>query len=113
VLFTVTDTGIGVASGARARIFEPFFQVETSKARRVAGTGLGLSVTRHLARLLGGDVTLSATGGGGSSFEVRIPRHISGRRAMDPDDSVGDRALAVLPEASSISASARSRAAST
>jgi signal transduction histidine kinase len=113
VLFTVTDTGIGVASGARARIFEPFFQVETSKARRVAGTGLGLSVTRHLARLLGGDVTLSATGGGGSSFEVRIPRHISGRRATDPGDSAGDRALAVLPEASSISAGARSRAAST
>jgi signal transduction histidine kinase len=76
MLYVVSDTGIGIAPEHRARIFEPFFQVEMSKARRVAGTGLGLSVTRHLARLLGGDVNLCEPKGSGCTFEVRIPKHV-------------------------------------
>ena len=76
MLYVVSDTGIGIAPEHRGRIFEPFFQVEMSKARRVAGTGLGLSVTRHLARLLGGDVNLCDGNAAGCTFEVRIPRYV-------------------------------------
>ena len=101
--FSVSDTGIGISPDDRARIFEPFFQVEMSKARRVAGTGLGLSVTRHLARLLGGDVTLRPAEKVGSIFEVRIPRYILGTRGLAVDDELHERALAVLPESNAAS----------
>jgi signal transduction histidine kinase len=93
MLYVVRDTGIGIAPEHRARIFEPFFQVEMSKARRVAGTGLGLSVTRHLARLLGGDVILCQPETAGCTFEVRIPRYVvrgnSARMDGDGDERLG------------------------
>ena len=90
MLYVVSDTGIGIAAEYRARIFEPFFQVEMSKARRVAGTGLGLSVTRHLARLLGGDVHLCEQDAPGCKFEVRIPRYVvRGEHARRDGEGVG------------------------
>ena len=91
MMYTVSDTGIGIPTEHRGRIFEPFFQVEMSKARRVAGTGLGLSVTLHLARLLGGDVYLCAEDGGGSMFEVRIPRHFIRSEEASLGDGTGER----------------------
>jgi signal transduction histidine kinase len=91
MLYTVSDTGIGIAAEHRGRIFEPFFQVEMSKARRVAGTGLGLSVTRHLARLLGGDIDLCEREGIGSMFEVRIPRYVVSPGEANLDHVTGER----------------------
>jgi signal transduction histidine kinase len=91
MLYVVSDTGIGIAAEHRGRIFEPFFQIEMSKARRVAGTGLGLSVTRHLARLLGGDVNLCTQSGIGSTFEVRIPRHVIHRDEASMHYGTGER----------------------
>lgn len=73
VTFEVRDTGIGIASEALGRIFEPFYQVEQAKSRRAPGTGLGLSVTRHLARLLGGDIEVTSEVGSGSAFRVWLP----------------------------------------
>ncbi|HLU24748.1 MAG TPA: GAF domain-containing sensor histidine kinase [Longimicrobiales bacterium] len=77
VVFRVRDTGIGIAPDQLERIFEPFWQVEQSASRRAGGTGLGLSVARRLARLLGGDVTVESEPGVGSVFVVRIPAHPS------------------------------------
>jgi signal transduction histidine kinase len=90
MLYVVSDTGIGIAPEHRARIFEPFFQVEMTKARRVAGTGLGLSVTRHLARLLGGDVNLCDQKGTGCTFEVRVPRYVAGSARTRLDGADGE-----------------------
>ena len=95
MLYVVSDTGIGIAPEHRARIFEPFYQVEMSKARRVAGTGLGLSVTRHLARLLGGDVNLCEQNSAGCTFEVRIPRYVA---RMDETGAALDGRCAVGQE---------------
>jgi PAS domain S-box-containing protein len=74
VVFTVRDTGIGIPAEHLERVFEPFWQVEQAASRRVGGTGLGLSVTRRLAHLLGGRVSVQSVVGKGSTFEVRLPR---------------------------------------
>jgi signal transduction histidine kinase/PAS domain-containing protein len=77
VRFDVTDTGVGIAPQYHERIFDPFWQVENQASRRVAGTGIGLSVARRLARLLGGDITVASKAGDGSTFTVRVPRRMA------------------------------------
>lgn len=70
---SITDTGIGIAPENLERIFEAFWQVEQSSTRRAGGTGLGLSVSRSLARLLGGEVTVESKLSEGSSFTLTVP----------------------------------------
>jgi signal transduction histidine kinase len=72
-LLKVTDTGIGIQSENLHRIFDPFWQVEQKATRRATGTGLGLTVTKRLANLLGGDVDVTSTPGEGTTFTVRLP----------------------------------------
>lgn len=71
--FAVSDTGIGIAPQDIQKIFEEFVQIESPMQRRVKGTGLGLPLSRKLARLLGGDVTVQSTPGLGSTFTALIP----------------------------------------
>ena len=79
----VTDSGEGIAPEHAERIFEPFWQVGQSRFARAAGTGLGLSVSRQLARLMGGDITVRSELGRGSTFLVRLPRALSGSPSAD------------------------------
>ncbi len=72
VVLRVRDTGIGIPPDELERIFDPFAQVEQSRSQRADGTGLGLSVTRQLARLLGGEVSVESEPGTGSTFTVRL-----------------------------------------
>lgn len=71
--FDVSDTGIGIAPTHFETIFDPFWQVDQSNTRRAQGTGLGLCVSRRLAQLLGGDVTVSSKLGQGSTFSLHLP----------------------------------------
>ena len=73
IAFTVADTGIGIAPDKLPLLFEPFRQLDSGLNRQFAGTGLGLSLTRSLARLHGGDVTVSSTPGKGSEFTLYLP----------------------------------------
>jgi adenylate cyclase len=69
----VADTGIGMAPEQQAKLFEEFTQADSSTARQYGGTGLGLAITRKLARMMGGDVTVTSEPGKGSVFTVRLP----------------------------------------
>ena len=69
----VADTGIGMTPEQQAKLFEEFTQAETSTAQRFGGTGLGLAISRKLARMMGGDVTVTSELGKGSVFTVRLP----------------------------------------
>ena len=81
VVIEVSDTGIGIAAGDLERIFEPFWQVEQVITRRAPGTGLGLTLARRLARLLGGDVAVTSKPGRGSTFTVMLPAGRGRQRA--------------------------------
>jgi PAS domain S-box-containing protein len=73
LVLEVRDTGVGIENRHLEQIFEPFWQIDSSRTRRYEGTGLGLSVARQLARLLGGDVSVTSQLGAGTSFRVTLP----------------------------------------
>jgi signal transduction histidine kinase len=69
----VADTGIGMTPEQLSRLFQEFSQAEASTAKKYGGTGLGLAITRKLARMMGGEVTVTSEPGKGSTFTVRLP----------------------------------------
>jgi signal transduction histidine kinase len=73
ILFQVADTGIGMSGEQIGRVFDAFAQADISISRKYGGTGLGLSVSRGLCRLMGGDISVESTPGAGSVFIVRLP----------------------------------------
>jgi CheY-like chemotaxis protein/nitrogen-specific signal transduction histidine kinase len=100
LLFTVTDSGIGLTRAEIKRLFRPFTQANAEIARRYGGSGLGLAVVKSLARLMGGDLTVTSTPGRGASFRLAIVLPIA---AADPSGSTNaqqtktpTRRLAVL-----------------
>jgi signal transduction histidine kinase len=70
---SVADTGIGLTAEQQAKLFQEFTQADSLTARRYGGTGLGLALSRKLARMMGGDVTVTSEAGKGSVFTVRLP----------------------------------------
>ena len=70
--FEVQDTGVGLTEEQIGRLFEPFSQVDGSATRRLRGTGLGLTISQRLARLLGGDISVKSEPGAGSTFTLTI-----------------------------------------
>jgi signal transduction histidine kinase len=73
VEFVVSDTGIGMTPEQHAKLFQEFTQADATTAQRFGGTGLGLAITRKLARMMGGDVTVTSEPDKGSVFTVRLP----------------------------------------
>jgi signal transduction histidine kinase/CHASE3 domain sensor protein len=73
VVIQVQDTGVGIPADRLQSIFEPFVQVDAGLTRTVAGAGLGLAISRDLARAMGGDLTVESELGKGSTFSVTLP----------------------------------------
>ena len=72
----VADSGIGMTAEQQAKLFQDFTQADSLTARRYGGTGLGLALSRKLARMMGGDVSVTSEPGKGSVFTVRRPASI-------------------------------------
>jgi len=85
VAFRVRDTGGGIAPAHLERIFQPFEQVDTSLANRHQGTGLGLGLSRKLAHLLGGELSVESELGVGSTFTLLLPASVAAPRATPAD----------------------------
>ena len=73
VTFSVADTGIGIGKEHHAAIFQDFIQVDSPLQRKWRGTGLGLSLSKKIAELLGGSVAMTSEPGVGSTFSVTVP----------------------------------------
>ncbi|MEZ5442558.1 MAG: ATP-binding protein [Lysobacterales bacterium] len=89
----VADNGPGVADADRERIFEPFFQADSSDSRRHGGTGLGLAICRRIVKAFGGQLTLESQAGLGSRFKASWPSSVS-REALQVDTPSTDVAPA-------------------
>jgi len=75
ISISVKDSGIGISEEALGRVFEEFQQADNTTTRQYGGTGLGLTISRNLARLLGGDLTAASVLGEGSTFTLTFPMH--------------------------------------
>jgi two-component system, OmpR family, phosphate regulon sensor histidine kinase PhoR len=78
VIFTVSDTGIGIPRADQSRVFERFYRVDVARSREVGGTGLGLSIAKHLVEVHGGRIWVESEVGHGSQFHFTVP-------IFDPD----------------------------
>ncbi|PAK13265.1 response regulator [Burkholderia ubonensis] len=110
VVFTIADSGIGIAPDVSAQLFKPFQQADSSIARKYGGTGLGLVISRQLAEMMGGALTVESAPGRGSVFTVTARlepadgaagvvagarRSLAGLKVLIADDSETDRRVLV------------------
>lgn len=98
VTLSVTDTGIGIPSDKLQAVFQKFTQADLSTTRRYGGSGLGLSISRSLAELMGGTISASSTPGEGSTFQLELYLDAAPENSIQRRESAVE-ALLPLPEA--------------
>ncbi len=90
VNFRISDTGSGIPEDKQSSIFDPFVQAETGHSRSSEGSGLGLTISRRLARLMGGDLVVASEVGVGSTFTLCMPADSTARLAEVPTPIAGE-----------------------
>lgn len=86
--FSVTDSGTGIAAEDLERLFQPFTQVDASSTRRFGGTGLGLTIARRMANIMGGDITVTSTLGSGSTFTLSVEAEVVEWAKYQPAEAI-------------------------
>ena len=96
LIFSVRDTGIGIAAAEGAKLFKPFSQLDSSSTRKQGGTGLGLAISRHLVQLMGGDLSFVSEPGRGSTFAFTLRAAVASPASPAPSLD-GLRLALVMP----------------
>jgi signal transduction histidine kinase/DNA-binding response OmpR family regulator len=92
MIFEVKDTGIGMSESQVKKVFEAFTQADASTTRKYGGTGLGLPITRHFCRMMGGEVAVESKDGEGTTFKVTLPARIRVAPDKAPQETPADSA---------------------
>ncbi|MCU1408437.1 MAG: two-component sensor histidine kinase [Microbacteriaceae bacterium] len=87
VEIAVTDQGVGIPEADIERVFERFFRVDQARARNTGGSGLGLSIVKHVVQNHGGDVRVWSQEGHGSTFTIRLPEAVEGPDLIEPPET--------------------------
>jgi signal transduction histidine kinase/CheY-like chemotaxis protein len=102
-VFQVKDTGIGMTAEQMAKLFKAFTQADPSTTRKYGGSGLGLVISRHFCRMMGGEITVDSTPGRGAVFTVKLPAVVDAARTVSDTTFVPRRRSGqVQPGASTI-----------
>ncbi len=100
VVFSVSDTGIGMSAEQVDKVFESFIQADSSTTRDYGGTGLGLAITKTFSEMLGGDISVGSVPGEGSTFTIRLPTTApaatQANETAEPDEELPESAHTIL-----------------
>ncbi len=94
LIFTVSDTGIGIPKERHESIFQSFTQADSDTTRKYGGTGLGLSITKNRVELMDGQISLASEPGKGSVFRIELPFHVGAQRSQRFNESNKGKPLA-------------------
>ncbi len=107
VILQVSDTGIGIAAHALGELFQDFHQLHAGDGRRFAGTGVGLALSRRLARALGGDIEASSRENQGSAFTLTLPRTVPSAAILMAEELAAPASTPIIADAPQLPASTR------